>query len=84
MIKLSDNKTALVNLHGTIKALESLDYLIKEYQQDKAGPAYCQFNYVATDHSNVQIERSVMVDALQAQRERLVEYFYKLGIDANA
>lgn len=85
MIKLSENKTSLVNLNSTIKAVDSLDYLIKEYQQDhKVGPAYCNLEYVANDHSKVQIDRKIMVVALQSQRQKLVDYLASLGIDANA
>lgn len=83
MIKLSENKTALLNLNLTIKALESVDYLIKEYQQDKVGPAYCTLEYVAIDHSRIQFDRKIMVTALQSQRQKLVEYLAELGIDAS-
>ena len=83
MIKLSDNKTALVNLNKTIEAIETLEYLIKEYSVAKAGPAYCKFNYVSSDHSEVQINRAIMVVALKSQRQHLVDYLEKLGIDAN-
>lgn len=83
MIKLSENKVALKGLDTTIAALETLDYLIKEYKQAKLGPAYCKFDYVATDHSNVQIDRPFMVEALTKQRQVLVDYLATLGIDAN-
>lgn len=83
MIKLSENKVALKGLNTTISALETLDYLIKEYKQAKLGPAYCKFDYVATDHSSVQFDRSIMVEALTKQRQVLVDYLANLGIDAN-
>lgn len=83
MIKLSENKTALVNLGSTIKALDSLDYLITEYSQDKVGPACCEFNYVAVDHKNVQIDRKIIVKALKEQRQVLVDYLSTLGIEVD-
>lgn len=83
MIKLSENKTSLINLNHTIEAIETLDYLINEYSVDKASPVYCKFNYVSSDHSEVQIDRKIMVIAFKSQRQRLVAYLEKLGIDAN-
>jgi len=83
MIKLSENKTALVNLGSTIKALDSLDYLIAEYSQDKVGPAYCEFNYVAVDHKKVQIDRKIIVKALKEQRQVLVDYLNTLSIEVD-
>ncbi len=83
MIKLSENKGALKNLDTTIAALETLDYLIKKYKEGKVGPAYCEFDYVDTDHSSVQFDRSIMVEALTKQRQVLVDYLATLGIDAN-
>ena len=84
MIKLSENKTALKNLDRTIAALETLDYLINKYKEEgKIGPAYCKFDYVDTDRSNVQIDRPIMVETLTKQRKVLVDYLATLGIDAN-
>ena len=83
MIKLSENKTALMNLTGTIEAIETLDYLIKEYKQLKVGPAYCQLDYMPVRRSNVQLDRNIMVEALTKQRQVLVDYLATLGIDAN-
>lgn len=83
MIKLSENKTALMNLTGTIEAIETLDYLIKEYKQLKVGPAYCKLDYVPVSRSNVQLDRNIMVEALTKQRQVLVDYLATLGIDAN-
>lgn len=83
MISLSENKTALLNLGSTIDAIDSLDYLIKEYSEDKVGPAYCNFEYLQTKHSKVQIERSVMVKALKEQRQVLVKYLNTLNIQVD-
>lgn len=83
MINLRDNKTALLNLGATIEALESLDCLIKKYSEDKVGPAYCEFEYVETKHSKVQIERSIMVKALKEQRQVLVKYLNTLNIQVD-
>lgn len=84
MIPLSQNKVALTNLDGTIEALETLDYLINTYSENKPGPAYCSFDYVAIEHSEVQFDRSVVVKALESQKSKLVEYLASLGIDANS
>lgn len=83
MIKLSENKTALMNLTGTIEAVGTLDYLIKWYKQIKVGPAYCKLDYVSINHCNVQLDRNIMVEALTKQRQVLVDYLATLGIDAN-
>ena len=83
MISLKDNKTALYNLQHTIGAIDTLNYLLAEYKQDKAGPAYCSFDYVAADHKNVQFHRSIMVAALEAQKDHLVKYLADLGIEVD-
>lgn len=83
MIKLSENKTALCGLPLTISALERLDKLIETYDDDgKLGPAYVKFDYIAMDDT-VQIDRPIMVEALKAQRQKLVNYLEKLGIEVD-
>lgn len=82
MIKLSEHKTALMNLQGTIEAIENIDRLIAFYSEEKQGPAYCYFEYVHGSQTTVQFKRPVMVDALTAQRSSLVSYLATLGIDA--
>ncbi len=82
MIKLSDNRIALINLGTTITALERLDTLINSYSTDKVGPAYCKFTNVnGQEEVSVQIDRNLIVPALQAQRQKLVDYFAALGIE---
>lgn len=87
MIKLADNRTSLINLGVTIKALEDIDQLIKEYNTDSPGPAYVNFEYVIDYGSllhthQVQFDRSVMVTALKAQRKILADHLATLGIEA--
>lgn len=82
MITLRDNRTALVNIAGTIDALENLELLIKTYSEDKPGPAYVRCAYVGD--IDIQIDRAIMVTALEAQRQRLISYLATLGIDANS
>lgn len=84
MIKLSENKVALVNLKTTIEALEQINSLIEFYSEEgKVGPAYCSFEYVyRTPEPKVQFTRSIMVKALQEQKQHLVDYLATLGIDA--
>lgn len=81
MIKLSENRTALLNLNITIKAIENFDNLIQKYV-DFAGPVCIKINNSGSDH-NVQFDSDILVAALQDQRARLVEYMASLGIDAN-
>lgn len=83
MIKLEDHRTSLVNLKGTIEALEDIDKLIEFYSVDKPGPAYTEFHYVDNlIKPQVQFERSIMVTALRHQRQRLADYLATLGIEA--
>lgn len=86
MIKLKDNRVALINLGNTIKAIDQLDELIRHYSNPVPGPAYVSFEHL--DHSmSAQIDRSIMLVALRAQRDKLVEYMASLGIevgDANS
>lgn len=86
MIKLTDNRVALMNLGATIKALDDLDELIRHYSDPKPGPAYVSFEHLDRPMS-VQIDRSIMLVALNAKRDKLVEYMASLGIevgDANS
>lgn len=79
MISLKENRAALMNLKGTIAAIDNLDSLIRNYSEQKLGPAYASFNIVDTEYA-VQFDRPVIVSALNQQRQRLVEYMEQLGI----
>lgn len=83
MIALSANTTALMNLKATINALATIDKLIEVFSVPMPGPAYVSFTMLGADQK-VQLNRTIAVVALQAQREELVEYFATLGIDATA
>lgn len=83
MLKLSEHRTSLINLKVTIDAIENLNYLIENYSEQKPGPAYCVFDYVAVEKSKVQIDRVIMVIALKQQKQKLVDYMNKLGIDVD-
>ena len=83
MISLEEHRTALINLRGTIEAIEDIDKLIAFYSVDKPGPAYCEFHYVeGISKPEVQFDRSLMVMALKSQRQKLVDYLATLGIEA--
>ena len=83
MIKLKDSRNALLNLPVTIDAIERIDRAIAEYSNGPAvGPAYCTFNINGSAVA-VQLDRAIAVTALQAQKQRLVDYLKNLGIDAN-
>ncbi len=82
MVKLSENRVALMNLGVTINAIEEFDTLIKFYSVDKPGPAYCTLTHVdGPGELKVQIDRKLMVPTLQAQRQKLVDYLATLGIE---
>ena len=83
MIKLKDSRNALLNLPVTIDAIERIDRAIAEYSNGPAvGPADCTFNINGSAVA-VQLDRAIAVTALQAQKQRLVDYLKNLGIDAN-
>lgn len=82
MIKLSEHRTSLINLKFTIDALENIDTLIKWYSKDKPGPAYCEFSHVdGPGKVSIQFDRNIIIAALNAQRESLVNYCATLGIE---
>lgn len=81
MIKLSKNRNALINLGVTVDALEEIDKLIARYSEDKTGPAYCSFEYIGPVNK-VQFDRQIIITALKAQRQKLVDYLAGLGIEA--
>lgn len=83
MIKLKDNRVALIHLGTTIEEIDQLDELILFYSEPRPGPAYVTFEYLDRP-MRVQIDLLV---ALNAQRDKLVEYMASLGIevgDANS
>lgn len=82
MIRLEEHRTELSNLRTTIDALEELERLIDFYTEDKPGPACIAFEYASQVKSYVQFDRKIMVAALSAQRQTLVDYLAKLGIQA--
>ena len=83
MISLADNRTALMNLGTTIKAIDDLDVLIEYYSANKPGPAYCTFEHVDGPGTvRVQFSRGTISDALMNQRDELVAYLETLGIEA--
>lgn len=83
MVKLSENRVALINLGTTINAMDELDTLIKFYSVDKPGPAYVTFTHVdGPGEVKVQIDRKNILPALQAQRQKLVDYLATLGVEA--
>lgn len=84
MIKLSEHEISLRNLSITINALEELDTLIALNSEDKPGPVYAAFNnIVGRDKLTVKFDRAVIVPALKAQREKLVNYLAGLGIEVD-
>ena len=80
MIKVSEHRTDLMNLHVTLKAIEQLENLIDYYNIGQPGPAYLQIRH-AMGEPNIQIDRAFMIDALENQRRKLIDYLADLGID---
>ena len=81
MIKLSENCTALMNLHVTIDALYEIDELIAFFSQDLPGAAHLKIRGRAME-PEIQINRGIFLRALKAQRSHLVEYLATLGVEA--
>ena len=82
MISLKYNSIALYNLNKTLEALSTMDAMIKTYSENKQSPAYTFFRNGEVKF-DVQFDRDIIIQALQDQRQRLVEYLATLGIDAN-
>ena len=83
MVKLSENRVALINLGTTIAAMDELDVLIKFYSVDKPGPAYVTFTHVdGPGEVKVQFDRNNILPALKAQKQLLVDYLATLGVEA--
>jgi hypothetical protein len=82
MISLVENRVSLQNLAGTIEALDQIDKLIVYFSDGKIAPAYLTVRYVPGT-PEIQVDRSAFLEILRSQREKLVQYFATLGIDAN-
>ena len=78
-ISVKEHCIGLANLGVTFDAIRNLNRAITYYSSDKVGPAYISFEYSILE--NAQIERSIMVTALKAQRERLIDYLRGIGLD---
>lgn len=78
-ISIKEHGIGLANLGHTFDAIRNLNKAIRIYSVDKPGPAYIKFDHELIDPA--QIERSIMVTALKAQRERLIDYLRSMGLD---
>lgn len=83
MINLKDNITGLRNLDVTISALKNFNQLIRYYSEDKPDPAYLSARVNYDNYIDIQVDREIMVPALKAQRQKLVDYLATLNIDAS-
>lgn len=82
MIKLSENRTLLLNLGATIHELDDIATLIGYYSTDKPGPAYCTFtNVQGFGELMIQLDRKIMVLALRQQKQSLLDALTALGIE---
>lgn len=80
MISFKDHRVELMNLPTTIDAIEQLEGLITYYEYAPQGPAYLQIRH-AMSEPNIQLDRSFMIEALQSQRRKLIDYLTDMGID---
>lgn len=87
MINLKKNLTQLTNLDVTINAVRNLNALIKFYSEDKPGSAYLTTRWgprgVGSGEIEFQMDRKIIVPALVAQRQALVNSLATLNIDAS-
>lgn len=83
MINLKDYSVSLSNLHVTIDTLKNFNQLINYYSEDMPGAAYliAKINY--NNNIDFQVDRKIIVTALKAQRQKLVDYLATLHIDAS-
>jgi len=80
MIKFSENRDSLLNLSVTVNSIEQLDELIAYYSEDKPGPAYLKACYLGGG-IEFQLDRKFMLEALESQRRKLINYLAGIGID---
>lgn len=81
MISLKENKTSLINLGNTIKAIENIDTLIEYYNKETVSCSYVDFTgLTGSGKISVQFDKKHVIDALNALRNDLVEYMAALGI----
>lgn len=78
-ISIKEHGIGLANLGVTFDAIRNLNAAIRLYSIDKPGPAYIKFENTILE--NAQIERSIMVECLKAQRQRLIDYLISMGLD---
>ena len=88
MINLKKNLTQLTNLDVTINAIRNLNALIKFYSEDKPGSAYLTTRWGphgvgGSVEIEFQMDRKIIVPALVAQRQALVDYLATINIDAS-
>lgn len=83
MISLKDYSVPLSNLHVTIHALKNFNQLINYYSEDAPGPAYLTARIKYNNGIDFQVDREIIITALKAQRQKLVDYLATMLIDAS-
>jgi hypothetical protein len=78
-ISVKEHCVELASIGVTFDAIRNLNEAIREYSRPVVGPAYIKFEHTVLE--NAQIERSIMVTALAAQRQRLIDYLTGIGLD---
>ena len=81
MINLKENEIALMNLGATINELNSIDKMI-EYYSDRFTKVHISLQNYDAGRNSIQMNGSIFVEALYQQRDVLVAYLEKLGIEA--
>lgn len=79
MIKLSEHRAALVNLEDTIKSLDRIRELIRMHTSNELQdyPISATINKIP-----IQFSKSIILEALNTQQKKVVEYLLTLGIEA--
>lgn len=81
------NLARLRSIQTTMEAIERIEQLIEYYGEDKPGPAYITCKKDIGDCVDVQIDRKIMINALEGQLNKLilsVEDRYGFEYDSNA
>lgn len=82
MISYKNHRLDLIGLPNTIASIEKLDKLIDVYSANKSWTAYVKFEHIGmiADDNSVQLDRDIVVNALQEQRARRIAYLEDIGI----
>lgn len=81
MPKLHLTKQQLNQVIILTDCIEKINTLIDFYKIDKAGPAYLHVEYVSEMISNIQLDRHIMIRALEEQKQIYENIMHELGLE---